>query len=117
LRVNGSLGGVLTVGNGGTLGGTGTVGSTTVASGGTLASGNSIGTLNVAGDLILQQGSILDFEFGAPSGNFATPGASDSVAVTGDLSLQGTTLNVTDIGGFGPGLYRLFDYGGALLDD
>ncbi|KAG1316412.1 hypothetical protein G6F63_016057 [Rhizopus arrhizus] len=33
--------------------------------------------------------------------------------VGGDLALAGT-LNITDQGAFGAGVYRLFDYGGAL---
>ncbi len=36
--------------------------------------------------------------------------------VGGDLTLDGT-LNVTDAGGFGAGLYRLIDYGGTLTDN
>ncbi|TLM77066.1 autotransporter domain-containing protein [Microbulbifer harenosus] len=125
LAVNGILGGDLTVQNGATLGGSGTVGSTTMEEGGILAPGNSTGTLTVDGDLTLAQGSILDFEFGAPGADFNTPGDSDSVTVSGDLALEGTILDITDTGGFGPGLYRLFDYdgsltlsnGGLLLDD
>ncbi len=36
--------------------------------------------------------------------------------VVGGLTLAGT-LNVTDEPGFGPGVYRLFDYGGALTNN
>jgi fibronectin-binding autotransporter adhesin len=55
-----------------------------------------------------------DFEFGAPGVSFSVPGAGDSVAVGGNLTLSGATLNVTDTGGMGAGLYRLFSYGGTL---
>lgn len=36
--------------------------------------------------------------------------------MAGDVTLAGK-LNVTDLGGFGPGLYRLVDYGGTLSDN
>ncbi|WP_163317758.1 hypothetical protein, partial [Enterobacter hormaechei] len=36
--------------------------------------------------------------------------------VTGNMTLGGT-LNVSDAGGFGAGVYRLFDYGGTLTDN
>ena len=36
--------------------------------------------------------------------------------MTGDLTLDGI-LNVEDLGGFGVGLYRIFDYGGVLTDN
>lgn len=109
-----AIAGNVSVGNGATLGGHGTVGSTVINSGGKLAPGASIGTLTVNGDLTLAQGSILAYEFGAPGANFSTPGISDSLHVTGDLTMNGTTLAVTDSGGFGPGLYMLADYGGSL---
>ncbi|WP_133491255.1 autotransporter-associated beta strand repeat-containing protein [Alcanivorax sp. 24] len=117
LKVNGTLGGTVTVDNGGALGGDGSIGDTTVAAGGTLAPGNSLGHLTVDGDLTLAQGSLLDFEFGAPGGDFHTLGQSDSVTVNGDLTLNGSTLNLIDDGGFGVGLYRLFDYSGTLTQN
>jgi len=52
----------------------------------------------------LNNASILQFQLGTNS---------DQVAVTGDLTLGGT-LNISDAGGFGPGTYTLFTYGGAL---
>src|SRR5690606_5873943 len=86
-----------------------------MAAGAVLAPGsNGLGTLTVDGDLALREGAILDFEFGPPGPDIATPGSSDSVSVAGDLALEGATLRIADAGGFGPGLYRLFDYGGAL---
>ena len=36
--------------------------------------------------------------------------------VTGNLTLAGT-LNITDVGGFGTGVYRLFNYGGSLTNN
>ncbi|WP_224669928.1 autotransporter domain-containing protein [Mesorhizobium sp. BH1-1-5] len=109
-----AIAGNVLVGNGGTLGGHGSVGSTIVNSGGTLAPGASIGTLTVNGDLSIGDGATLDFEFGAPGANFSTPGQSDSVDVTGNLSIGSSTLKVTDTGDMGPGLYNLFTWGGTL---
>lgn len=102
--------------SGGTLAGNGTLsGAVNIASGGRLAPGNSPGTLTV-GTLILSSGSQLDFELGQPG----TPGGplNDLVNVTGDLTLAGT-LNVSaPVGGsFGPGLYRLMNYGGGLMNN
>jgi fibronectin-binding autotransporter adhesin len=76
---------------------------------GTLAPGNSPGTLNIAGDLTLGAGTILNYEFGEPG----VVGASvnDLVNVGGTLTLDGT-LNIIDFGpSYGPGYYRLFNYG------
>ncbi len=115
LQVNGGLSSTVTVNGGAALSGGGSVGTTTIDSDGTLAPGDGgIGTLTVDGDLTLAQGSLLDFEFGAPGGDLNTLGQSDSVTVNGDLALNGSTLNLTDDGDFGVGLYRLFDYGGTL---
>ncbi|EKF73695.1 outer membrane autotransporter [Alcanivorax hongdengensis A-11-3] len=115
--VNGAMNGVaFTVNDGGLLGGSGSLGGTTVLSGGTLAPGDGLGALTINGNLTLEQGSLLDFGFGAPSGDFVTPGSSDSVSVNGDLAINGSTLTINDTGGFGPGLYRLFDYTGTLSE-
>lgn len=108
------LAGNITVADGATLGGHGSVGNTTVLAGGTLAPGASMGTLTVDGNLTMAQGTALDFEFGAPGLNFATPGQSDHVVVTGNLSIGRSTLNVNNLGSMGPGLYNLFTWGGAL---
>ena len=118
LRANGTLGGTMTVHAGGTLGGSGTVGTTTVASGGHVAPGNSIGTLTVNGDLSLSAGSILDYELGSAGASAASPGMSDGIAVTGNLTLNGT-LNLAQSGNpadgaAGFGYYRLMTYGGTL---
>jgi len=97
-----------------TFGGHGTVGGNVVlANGAHLSPGASIGTLSIDGDLTAAQGSQLDFELGTPSGLPAS-GASDHVAVGGDLNLQGAQLNIFDGGGLGAGLYNLFSYGGSL---
>src|SRR5690606_4636205 len=122
LAVNGSITGSVTVEAGGTLAGSGTLGDTVVASGGILAPGSSVGTLTVSGDLALNSGSILEFELGTP-GSVADPaaGVSDRMAVSGDLTLDGTlNLAQSDDAGDGTaalGYYRLLTYGGGLTDN
>ncbi|MEZ2329159.1 beta strand repeat-containing protein [Mesorhizobium sp. RCC_202] len=95
----------------GSLGNTAVSGPVTVD--GTIAPGDSHGTLTV-GSLTLNAGAKLDYELGVAGtvGN----GVNDLIVVNGDLTLDGT-LNVTDVGGFGPGVYRLMDYGGAFTDN
>ncbi|WP_238149677.1 autotransporter-associated beta strand repeat-containing protein [Dyella jiangningensis] len=112
-RVSGDV----TVASGASLGGFGTVGgSVTVQNGGHLAPGNPTGTLTVDTDLTLAQGSVLDASFGAPGPDFTTFGSGHNVAVNGNLAINGATLNAIDAGGFGPGLYNLFTYGGTLTE-
>ncbi|MCT8992297.1 autotransporter domain-containing protein [Chelativorans sp. SCAU2101] len=86
LRVDGMLGGRVSVEDGATLGGTGTVGDTTVKAGATLAPGNSIGTLRIDGDLVFQAGARYEVEVD-PAGT-----GSDLVEVTGTASLQGGSV-------------------------
>jgi outer membrane autotransporter protein len=112
-----TVGGDVSVASGASLGGFGTIGgSASVLAGGHLAPGNPTGTLTVNGNLTLAQGSLLDFSFGAPGPNFTTPGVGHNVAVGGNLSINGATINPIDAGGFGPGLYNLFTYGGTLTE-
>ncbi|MEZ2298520.1 autotransporter outer membrane beta-barrel domain-containing protein [Variovorax sp. RCC_210] len=111
--------GAVTIQNGGTLSGNGRIGGdVTLNATAVLAPGigaGALGTLTIGGKLSLANGSVFDYQFGAPGPDFATPGQSGSVSVGGDLLIAGsTTLNVTNAGGFGPGVYRLVDYGGAL---
>jgi autotransporter-associated beta strand protein len=100
--------GALDVRRGATLGGAGiTGGVVTVADDGILH-GRSGQTLTMGG-LVLGDSSIIDAALGAPS-------ATTLFQVNGDLALDGI-LNITDAGGLGPGLYRLFNYTGALTDN
>ena len=96
------------VGVGGTLGGQGTVTGAVTLAGGTLK-GASGQTLSL-GSVVMDEASTLNLALGAP-GN--TTGL---FKVNGNLTLDGT-LNATDAGGFGQGVYRIFDYGGALTDN
>ncbi len=96
-----------------TIAGNGSVlGSLTVSGGtggniaGHVSPGSSIGTLSV-GSLTMGNGSVLDYDVGAPGVPF---GASDLIASTGALTLPasgGVVLNLTNAGGFGVGTYRL----------
>lgn len=116
LVVNGSHSGTgtTTVDSGATLGGSGSLaGAVTIANGGHLAPGTSPGTLST-GDLTLNATSQLDYELDTP--DVVGGGVNDLVSVTGDLVLDGI-LNITDLGGFGDGTYRLFDYTGSLTDN
>src|SRR5690606_1135516 len=115
LRVEGSLGGMATtVASGATLGGSGAIGGdVAVQDGGILAPGSSAGTLTL-GSLALSSGSILDYELG--QAGVVGGGVNDLIEIGGDLTLDGT-LAVTDIGGFGAGVYRLMNYGGTLTDN
>lgn len=114
LLVNGSVNGNVVVNNGATLGGSGTLGAgvVTVAAGGRLAPGVGVGTLRV-GSLVLDAGAQLDYELGLP--NTVGGSQNDLVEVAGNLTLDGT-LNLTNMGGMSPGVYRLINYGGTLTD-
>ena len=121
LLINGDQSGAhgpTSVGLLGTLGGNGTVGGdVTVA--GTLSpgtAGNSPDTLTIDGNLTLFGPAKLNYDFGqagTPGGDF-----NDLINVGGNLTLDGT-LNImqTPGGTFGPGVYRLINYGGTLTDN
>lgn len=113
LKVENRLGGTIVI-DGGKLGGSGQILGPLSVTRGTIAPGNSPGTLSVYNDLTLGSGAVLDFELGSPTGTAGVD--SDLIDVAGSLTLDGT-LNVSDAGGFGAGLYRLIDYGGALIDN
>lgn len=107
LWVNGSIGGVASASSSGSLGGEGTIGGdVSVAAGGNLL-GRQGQVLNIGGSLTFDASSNFNVALGAPD----TDGL---IKVNGDVTLGGT-LNITDLGGFAPGLYRLIDYDGSLL--
>ena len=107
---------LISVASGATLGGAGTIDrAITVASGGIFAPGdvsvgfvNQVGTLTIGKNLTFGAASLLNYDL-------ASVGASDTVALTGTLTLDGT-LNVTGLSGFGAGTYRLFSVSGTLID-
>jgi autotransporter-associated beta strand protein len=88
------------------------------ASGNTVLSGSlaTTGGATISGDFTAAQGSVLNYTLGAPGANFQTPSTADSVSVSGNLVLDGATLNVANAGGMGPGLYNVFSYGGTLTE-
>ncbi|MFJ5299255.1 autotransporter-associated beta strand repeat-containing protein [Pseudomonas sp. NPDC088368] len=111
LRVDGSLNSAsVNVASGATLGGGGQInGAVQVNSGATLTAGSSATPLSL-GSLALASGSTLDFALGLPGSS------TTAVNVGGDLTLGGT-LNISNAGGFGTGVYRLFRYGGNLTNN
>ncbi len=101
----------LIIANNATLAGVGHIeGAVTLANGATWAPGLSAGTQTVTGAVVLNAGTTLDYELGAPGAD------GDRIEVDGDLTLDGT-LNVTDLGGFAAGTYALFSYTGNLTDN
>lgn len=64
-------------------------------------------TLNIFGDLTIWGGNI--------NVALGTPGDNGLFNVSGDLQLDGELI-VSNLGGFGPGVYRLFDYGLSFRD-
>ena len=95
----------ITINSGATLGGTGSIaGLVTVNGSGIISPGTSAGTLTINNNLILNSGSVLNFELGTTS---------DKVVVTGNLTLGGT-LNVSALSGFSTNTYTLFTYNGTL---
>ena len=110
--------GVSFSGTGGTLSGGGTITpAVTVSSGNFLSPGNSIGTLSFGTGLTIA--GTYNAQLGTPG---ATPssGLSDRAAVTGNLTLSGGTLILSDNAGAdsngsaGAGAYRLATYTGSL---
>lgn len=109
LRVDGRIRAPVTVHADATLTGRGIVdGDVTIDSGGVLE-GRAGDRLTVAGNMTLNDNSYIDVTLGAPS-------TSALFNVAGNLTLDGR-LSITDAGGFGRGIYRLFDYEGGLTDN
>ncbi len=115
LLVNGVLGNTaVSVASAATLGGSGRIGGgVTVQGGGILSPGNSPGTLRVA-SLALNATSVLQYDLNIA--NSVGNSANDLVTVDGNLTLDGL-LNVTSSGSFSQGTYRLFNYGGSLVNN
>lgn len=107
-----------TAGDGTTLGGNGTLGGAVVFGNNTVLTpgDNSRGTLTINGDLTLNTTTNSQFELGQ---SYTAGGAlNDFVNVKGTLILDGI-LNVTlsPGGSFLPGVYRLFSYAGASINN
>ena len=115
LRVQDTLTAVLvTVFDGGTLEGLGNVEASLVhvLDGGSLTPGNSPGQLSIAGDLIIEEGGILEIEIAGP-----TPGIDyDVLNVSGDATIDGT-IKVIFIDGYVPApgqTFNVLDVDGIL---
>ncbi len=109
LIVDGKLGsGAMDVQSGGTLGGKGVIGGdVTIAAGGALS--------GIQGQTLTMQN--LDLASGANVNvTLNAPGGAVLFDVVNDLTLDGT-LNIAAGNAFGPGVYRLMSYGGALTDN
>ena len=108
---SGSTGDV-TVASGATLGGSGTHGGAViVAAGGDLAPGEgAIGTLAVNGTVTLD--GDFEVEISGTDG-----GSSDLLEVTGDLDIDGATLNVTELVAADDASYTIATYTGALTGE
>ncbi|HGY3716309.1 TPA: autotransporter outer membrane beta-barrel domain-containing protein [Citrobacter gillenii] len=107
--------GATTVSGTSTLGGNGTIGGNVLMNDATtLSAGDGgAGTLNINGHLQLGSKTTSAFELGKAY----TPGGAlnDLINVAGDLQLDGTLDVTTSQGGnFGPGVYRIYNYGGTL---
>ena len=105
-------------GTGATLSGTGTLTQlVTVPLGNTLSPGNSVGTLSFGTGLTLA--GTYAAQLGTPNPT-ALSGVSDRAVVTGNLSLTGSTLALSDNAGAnsqgsaGAGAYRLMTFTGSL---
>lgn len=106
LVVNGSLGQLLSVNAGARLMGTGTVGGAVIS--GTVAPGNSIGTLNL-GNATFFTGSTYEVEV-------TTAGATDLIAATGNVTINGGTVQVMNpVGTYALGTrYTIITTGGNV---
>ena len=106
LLVSGSISGsAVTVNAGATLGGAGATGPLTVNAGATLAPGSSPGILST-GTVSLASTATLSIELG---GTTVIAGTDyDQLNVTGGVSLGGSTLSVSILGGFTPQLNDTF---------
>lgn len=108
LIVDGSIEGDADVRTGARLSGSGSVGGLITVEDGATLEGSTGQTLSM-GSLTLSEGSNVDVALGTPSDTALFD-------ISGDLTLDGT-VNVADAGQFGPGVYRLMDYGGSLTDN
>lgn len=105
LTVDGNFAGIPIFASGGRLMGSGRLGD--VAVGAATLVGRDGATMSIH-NLSLSSGSIIE-------ANLGTENLAPLFDVAGDIVLDGT-LNVVNLGGFGAGVYRLFNYGGDLDD-
>jgi fibronectin-binding autotransporter adhesin len=106
-EITGHLGGNVVLTGGTELDGDGIIDGSVTVGGGRIY--NSAGQTMDTGAMTLSANSAITAFLGAPGNNAL-------FSVHGALVLDGN-LTVANKGGFGPGLYRLFDYSGALTDN
>jgi hypothetical protein len=99
----------------GTLAGGGIIAGPVSFVGGTLApsNGGAAPASLTVGSTSLDASSTINYQLGTPGS--VGRGVNDLTVVNGNLTLAGT-LNVTNLAGFGVGVYELFDYTGSLTD-
>lgn len=107
LFVNGILGGTVAVKRGASLAGKGTIIGNTTLNDGAILIGQQGYTLTFNNDLSALPNTSVNVALGK------APNATSLFDVHGNLALNGV-LNITDLGDFGPGLYRLFSYDGSF---
>lgn len=107
LTVTGSLAASpTTVSAAGSLAGNGTIGGA-VTCHGTLAPGNPTGTLTLSNGLTLSSTAVIEADLGSTS---------DLIAVTGNLTLDGT-VHLSAASGFSAGTFTLATYTGTLVNN
>lgn len=95
LAGSGTGSGAVTVQSNATLGGKGTIsGMVTVQGGGMLTPGASLGTLTIGNNLTLESNATALFELNKAN----SPATNDYLVVTGSLSVNNSTLTVTNLG-------------------
>ncbi|TEA79319.1 autotransporter domain-containing protein [Allopusillimonas ginsengisoli] len=109
LIVDGILGGDISAQTSGAVSGDGTLTGNAAFMGGGVLAGEQGKQLRIDGDVAMDATSHVNVALGSPS-------ASGLFDVGGALTLDGA-LNVANAGGFGAGVYRVFDYAGALTDN
>jgi fibronectin-binding autotransporter adhesin len=111
----------ININRGATVSGFGRLHGTTINVGGATSEGilapgtNSVpGTLTVQGNLAMQSTAVVNVKLAAP--DILGGGTNDLLAVTGNLSLDGT-VNITALGNLANGDYPIIAYGGTLTDN
>lgn len=106
LEVNGDFSDAFAIINGAQLQGTGHLGTVNLNQGATMVGVQ--GRTLTMDRLVISSGSALAVTLGAPGG-------AELFHIVGDIELDGY-IDITDAGGFGPGVYRIATYGGSLFN-
>ncbi|MGB3500394.1 MAG: autotransporter domain-containing protein [Mesorhizobium sp.] len=109
LVVDGTLTGPVNASSGGTVTGDGQIFGNVDLYGGGVLEGAHDSSLTIVGNVVMDATAQVNVTLDQPS-------PSALFVVAGNLTLAGT-LNIADAGNFGPGVYRLFDYTGSLVEN